>query len=165
MSSAPNWPCSRPASNSALASSVSSSSATVFVATASSVALTPFPPRGPALSRCRTVPARSDGRHRPNGSSFWRGVLRFSTCLKKRLSPLSKRGSWAFGSGQDQFSTGTRQVPEVDQEEAQVEANRLGMRETGGQRAEPGECERGAILVVEPDCDRGEGLGIVRRLA
>ena len=58
-------------SRSAFASSVSSRSDDALrCGAASSVALTPFPPRGTGFWRCRTVPVASDKRHRPNGSSL-----------------------------------------------------------------------------------------------
>ena len=90
-------------------------------------------------------------------------VLGLSTGLEKGFSPLSKRGSWAFRAGLGQLLTGTSKVPEVNQQEPEVKANRLGAREAAGDRAELGERDRRAVLVVETDGSRGERLRVVRR--
>src|SRR5256885_13483768 len=90
-------------------------------------------------------------------------VLGVSAGLKKRFGPLSKRGSWAFRAGHGQFVTGTGQVAEVDEEEAEMEPDGLGMRESPRKRPEPGESSGRTLLVVAADGRCGEGLGVVRR--
>src|SRR3989442_3987540 len=85
-------------------------------------------------------------------------VLGLSTGLEKRFSPLSKRGSWAFRAGLGQLLTGTSKVPEVNQQEPEVKANRLGAREAAGARAEPGEPGRTAVPFAAADCSPGEPL-------
>ena len=39
-------------------------------------------------------------------------------------------------AGEGELATSTSQVPEVDQQEPEVEPHRLGMRKTAGERAE-----------------------------
>ena len=87
-------------------------------------------------------------------------VLGLSTGLEKGFSPLSKRASWAFRAGLGQLLTGTSKVPEVNQQEPEVKANRLGAREAAGDRAELGERDRRAVLVVETDGRRDLRLGV-----
>src|SRR5437764_3838463 len=89
-------------------------------------------------------------------------VLGLSTRLENRISPLSKRGSWPFRAGLGQFLTGTSKVPEVDQKEAEMETDRLGLRKAPGERAELRERQRRPVLVVEPDRRRSEGFRVVR---
>src|SRR4051812_42379124 len=88
-------------------------------------------------------------------------VLAFETCLQKRFGPLSKRGSWALRTGEGQLATRTRQVSEVDEQETEVEAHRLGVRKAAGEGAEPREGQRRPVLVVQPDGHRRQGLGVV----
>jgi hypothetical protein len=90
-------------------------------------------------------------------------VLGVTTRLEKGFRPLSKRGPWAFRTGERQFATSTSHVAEVDEQEAEMEANRLGMRETTHERAELGERERRPVLVVEAHGRGGERFGVVRR--
>src|SRR5439155_12427297 len=110
-----------------------------------------------------TVPATPDKRHRPNGSFLWQMVLGPSTGLEKCFSPLSERGSWSFRAGLGQLLTGTSKVPKVDQKQAEMETDRLGLGEPAGQRAEVREGRRGPVLVVEADRGRRQGFRVVRR--
>src|SRR2546429_8883495 len=89
-------------------------------------------------------------------------LARVSTRLKKRFSPLSKRGSRALSAGEGELATSTRHVPEIDEQEAKVEPHRLSMRKTPGERAEPREGEGGLVLVVQADGGGSQGLGVVR---
>src|SRR5438105_9701487 len=92
-------------------------------------------------------------------------VLALSTSLEKRISPLSKRRSWPFRAGLGQLSTGTSNVPEEDQKQAEMETDGLGPGKALRERAEAGEGGRRPILVVEADGRRRERFGIVRRQA
>ncbi len=65
--------------------------------------------------------------------------------------------------GQRQLVTSTRQVSEVDEQEPEVEADRLGARKPPNERPEAGKCRRRPILVVATDRRGGEGLRIARR--
>src|SRR5438034_6966451 len=89
-------------------------------------------------------------------------VLGLSTCLEKRISPLSKRGSWPFRAGLGQFLTRTIKVPEVNQKQPEMDTDCLGVRKAPGQRAEVGERQHRPVLVVEPDRRRREGFRVVR---
>src|SRR5438132_2183315 len=89
-------------------------------------------------------------------------VLGLLTCLEKRTGFVSKEGSWAVRPGEGQLTPSTRHVSEVDQQEPEVKAHRLGLRKAASQRAQPREGRRRPVLVVEPDRRGSQGLWIVR---
>src|SRR3954453_10904108 len=160
ISAAVSCPVSRPVSRSAFASSVSSRSVTVFGGATTSVALTPFPPRGTGVWRCRTVPVGQDERHRPNGSFSWRMVLAPPGGPQEGLGPLAKRRCAPRGRRKGELALRLTDVAEVDQEQSEVETDGLRVGEAAGQRAEPGERGGGALLVVAADSGGRERLRI-----
>src|SRR5437764_170189 len=64
-----------------------------------------------------------------------------------------------------QLFAGLVELVDPEQEDAEVEAHRLGMRKDDRERAEAAERERRARLVEEPDRRGDPGIGVVRRLA
>jgi len=66
-------------------------------------------------------------------------------------------------AGEGQLAAGTAHVPEIDQEEAKMEADGLRVREPANQGAEPRKSKGRPVLVVEPDSRGGERLGVGRR--
>jgi hypothetical protein len=81
---------------------------------------------------------------------------------QKGLSPLSKRGSGPLGPRQGQLPLRLRDVAEVDQEQAEVETDGLGVRVAPGEGPEPGERGGRPLLVVQPDGSRGQRFGVGR---
>src|SRR5919109_110867 len=90
-------------------------------------------------------------------------VLALSTGLEKGLGPSSKWGLWAFCAGLGQLTAGIGKIAKVDQKQPEMETDGLGPRNPRRERAEPGERERGPILVVQADRGRGQGLRVVGR--
>src|SRR5919201_3577392 len=88
-------------------------------------------------------------------------VLAFLSCPEKDVCLFPKTGSRPLRFRQGQLAAGARDVAEVDQEQAEVEANRLGMREPARKRPEPGKGGGRALLAVQPDGRGGQRLGIV----
>ena len=66
-------------------------------------------------------------------------------------------------AGEGEFAAGTAHVPEVDQEQAEMEADGLRMRKPANQGAEVRKRQGRPILVVEPDGRGGERLRVGRR--
>src|SRR5689334_15765389 len=90
-------------------------------------------------------------------------VLALAGGLQEGLSPLAKRSSRPFGPREGELALRLGDVPEVDQEQAEVEADGLGVREAARERAEPGESPGRPFLVVEADGRGCERLRVVRR--
>ena len=67
-----------------------------------------------------------------------------------------------MGLCEAQFGPGLAEGGEPDREQAEVEANRLCMRESLHERPEPREREARLVLVVEADRGRNLRVGIVR---
>src|SRR5437868_11109875 len=63
-----------------------------------------------------------------------------------------------------ELGSGLLELVDPEQENAEMEAHGLRMREDADERAEPAERQRGIRLVEEPDGRRDAGVGIVRRL-
>jgi len=66
-------------------------------------------------------------------------------------------------AGQGQLAAGTPDIPEIDQEEAEMETDGLGVREPANQGAEVRKRQGRPVLVVEPDGRGRERLGVGRR--
>src|SRR5690242_4733785 len=77
-------------------------------------------------------------------------------------SLLSKRCSGPFGKCLLQFLARFRELPDPEEQQPEVEADALGVREDAHERPEPAERLRRIVLVEEADRGSRARLGIVR---
>src|SRR5262249_990567 len=89
-------------------------------------------------------------------------VLPFTTCVEENAGLRREGRLRAVGDGKPKLLPRLRKKPQVDEEEPQMEANRLRVREATGERAELREGPFGVILVVATDRGRHLRLGAAR---
>ena len=110
-----------------------------------------------------SVPDATDGRHRPFGSLLPQQRPMPYRRSRNRFASLPRRVSGPEGPRPLELPAGIGDVADPEQEHAEVEADGLRTREAARERAQPGEGEPPAAILVEAgDGGGGQRLGIGR---
>lgn len=91
--------------------------------------------------------------------------LTFVGCVEELARPHCKPGRGAVCHGQGELLPCLWKLPEVDQQQAEMEPHGLRVREAADERAEPGERESGTIFVVQPNGGGDPRIWVIGREA